>query len=453
MTFHLPEYIQLRDYQKKAIRNWRQNKGTGLLEMATGTGKTITALALASDLFQDMKRLNIIIVTPFTQLSSQWMDECRNFGLKPIKGYQASKLWQAQLDDAIRAYKKGYTDLVVTVTTNATFSMPSFQEKLNKMDENTLLIVDEAHYFGANKLNRSLPQHVKYRLALTATPTRWRDIEGTDNLLSYFGNEVVFSFSLKEAIEMGFLTKYYYYPRLVHLNDRETEEYVELTKKIKKLYFRSKEDSSAKESMEKLSLRRARIIQSAENKLYELIRLLKETGVNSHSLFYCGDGEFEGERQVDVVVKILREHFELKASRFTSRETNLERDDLLSNFEAGSTQALVAIKCLDEGIDVPATKYAYLIASSGNPKEFVQRRGRVLRKHSGKKAATIYDFIVVPPDLAEISDASDDYHNMVRSQLKKEFLRFKEFSSLAINGPEAEDVIWELKKEFNLMDI
>ncbi|MFC2947978.1 DEAD/DEAH box helicase family protein [Virgibacillus sediminis] len=453
MTFELPGFIKMRDYQREAIQNWFANDSQGLLEMATGTGKTITALALANELLKRKSRLNIVIVTPFSQLSSQWMKECRNFGLKPIKAYQKSKVWMPQLDDAIRAYNKGVTDIVVTVTTNATFSMAPFQNRIPKMAENTLLIIDEAHYFGAKQLNKHLPHKFSYRVALTATPIRWMDEEGTENLISYFGNKVVYSFSLKDAIKQGFLTKYYYYPRLVHLNEEETEEYIELTNKIKKLYYRSKEDSDAKDSMERLALKRARIIYSAENKIYELIDLLSEKGVHKHSLFYCGDGKHKEERQVDAILKTLRKKFNVNAKRFTSDESNHERDELLSTFESGEVEALVAIKCLDEGIDVPATKHAYLIASSGNPKEFIQRRGRVLRKHTGKDSATIFDFIVVPPDIQDISEGMDHFYNMVRNQLKKEFLRFKEFSDLAINGPQAEDVIWELKKEFNLLDI
>ena len=136
----------------------------------------------------------------------------------------------------------------------------------------------------------------------------------------------------------------------------------------------------------------------------------------------------------------------MNAKRFTARETNLERDELLNTFETGQTEALVAIKCLDEGIDVPATKYAYLIASSGNPKEFIQRRGRVLRKHKDKKYAVLYDFIVVPPNIEEVAHVEDEYFNVVRNQLKKEFSRFKEFSDLALNGPEAEDSNLGVKK-------
>jgi len=453
MSFEIPDSIELRDYQEQAIDSWFENNGQGLLEMATGTGKTITALALAQRLFERQGRMNIVIVTPFNQLSSQWMKECRMFGLKPIKAFQQSKVWGPQLDESIRAYKKGLTDIAVTVTTNATFSMPTFQQRLEKMGQNTLIIIDEAHYFGAKNLNKNLPSWVDYRLALTATPTRWMDEDGTDNLIRYFGGKVVYSFSLKDAIKRGFLTEYYYYPHIVHLNDDESEEYTELTNKIKKLYHRSKDDPDAKESMDRLALKRARIIYSAQNKVQELSDILKTKGVHKHSLFYCGDGKYKEERQVDAITELLNDKFNISAERFTSSESNQERDQLLNTFESGETDALVAIKCLDEGIDVPATKYAYLIASSGNPKEFIQRRGRVLRNHLDKKFAVIYDFIVVPPDIEEVSSGEDEYYNMVRSQLKKEFSRFKEFSDLAINGPEAENVIWELKKEFNLMDI
>ena len=188
------------------------------------------------------------------------------------------------MESSIRQFftrvSKRINDLTVTVTTNATFSLKPIQERFKKMGEDTLLIVDEAHYFGAKNLNKQLPEWFKHRLALTATPTRWMDEEGTDNLISYFGNKVVYSFSLKEAINRGFLTEYYYYPRLVYLNEKESEGYLELTNKIKKLFFQSKENNDAKETMEKLALKRARIIYSAENKVYELESLLQEKGIS-----------------------------------------------------------------------------------------------------------------------------------------------------------------------------
>lgn len=454
MAFTTPNYIKLRDYQNEAISKWFSNNYHGLLEMATGTGKTITALALAAKLFGKKKRLNILITTPFSQLSTQWVQECRNFGLKPVKAYGSSKKWISHFDYNLRAYNKGLSDIMVTVSTNATFLKNPLQKRLNSMDSDTLIIVDEAHYFGAKNLNRALPAHFDYRLALTATPTRWMDEEGTADLVSYFGNEVVYSFSLTEAVKSGFLTEYYYYPRIVHLTGVESEKYVELTNKLKKLYHRANDNPDAREAMKKIALQRSRIINSAENKITELKSLLKEKGCHKHSLFYCGDGYYQVDRQVDAVTNLLSKEFNMNAKRFTSRESSRERDEMLSAFSEGETEALVAIKCLDEGIDVPATKYAYLIASSGNPKEFIQRRGRVLRKHKSKNYAIIYDFIVVTPDLENNSSLiEDDFYNMTRNQLKKEFMRFKEFSEIALNGPEAESMIWEIKKEYNLLDI
>ncbi|WP_102706492.1 DEAD/DEAH box helicase family protein [Terribacillus saccharophilus] len=452
MKFLSPSYLQLRDYQEKAISNWFQNNKWGLLEMATGTGKTLTALALAEKLYGSVDKLAIIIVTPFGQLSTQWMDECRQFGLKPVRAYENKNKWIPHFDQNKRAFHKNLTNLFVAVTTNATFVTKDFQDRLSTFGKNTLLIIDEAHYFGAKALNRSLPENMEYRLALTATPTRWMDDDGTDKLLNYFGGEPVFSFTLGEAIQRGFLTKYYYYPKLVHLNEEETEEYIDLSNKIRKLFHQAKENPEIKERMNSLSIKRARIIYSAENKMNVLKETLNKEGHHGHSLFYCGDGKNQGERQVDAVTNMLVEQYNIAAERFTSSESNQERDELLKTFESGETEALVAIKCLDEGIDVPATQYAYLISSSSNPKEFIQRRGRVLRKHAEKNYAILYDFIVVPPYLSA-QESDDDYYNMMRNQISKEFMRFKEFSTLAVNGPEAEKVIWELKKEYSLLDI
>ncbi|KAB7707128.1 DEAD/DEAH box helicase [Bacillus aerolatus] len=458
MTHTIPAFLNVRDYQKEAITEWFKNEGRGLLEMATGTGKTITALSLSAKLYEALDRLAVVIVTPFTQLSLQWMEDCRNFGLRPVKAFESKEKWFPQMEEYIRAFNRGVTDNISIVTTNATFSQKSFQELLSSLNNPVLLIVDEAHYFGAAKLNKSLPAHVQYRLALTATPNRWMDEEGTENLLSYFGGKVVYTFDLGRAIEAGFLTKYYYYPHLVTLTDEEAEEYLELSNKIKKLVHQAEKDPEKKEMMNRLAIKRARIIYSAQNKVVVLKELLKKQETVSKALFYCGDGKVkeasgEDQRQVDAVLDLVVNEFNIEAKRFTSSESNKERSNILSQFEQGEIDALVAIKCLDEGIDVPATQTAYLISSTSNPKEFIQRRGRVLRKHPDKKHAIIHDFIVMPPDPELYEDKDDELFNIERAQLKKEIERFSEFSRLAINGPEADMVIWEMKENYHLLDV
>ncbi|MEW9502592.1 DEAD/DEAH box helicase family protein [Jeotgalibacillus marinus] len=458
MAHKIPNFINVRDYQKDAISSWYNNNGKGLLEMATGTGKTITALSLSANLTKTVGKLAIIVVTPFTQLSLQWVEECRNFNLLPIKAFENKNKWSPKMEQYIDAYNENLLENICIVTTNATFSQKTFQSLLANLKNPALLIIDEAHYFGAKNLSKSLPEHINFRLALTATPERWMDEEGSERLLNYFGNKVVYKFGLDQAIKEGFLTRYYYYPHLVELTPDEAESYVELTLKIRKLSHQAKVDKEKKEIMNRLAIKRARIIYSAHNKM-NVLRGIIEKNINiKKSLFYCGDGKVQSDvnievRQLDGVMSLLRNEFNIEAKRFTSSEPNKTRSKILTDFEKGEIDALVAIKCLDEGIDVPSTQTAYLISSTSNPKEFIQRRGRVLRKHKDKHHAIIHDFIVLPPNPYDFYEKEDEMFNIERAQLGKELQRFAEFSNLAINGPEADNVIWKVKQKYNLLDM
>jgi superfamily II DNA or RNA helicase len=238
---------------------------------------------------------------------------------------------------------------------------------------------------------------------LTATPDRYGDEEGTEGLKKYFG-EIVLDYGLDKAISGGHLCRYLYYPILVHLDEDEQDEYAELSTRIGRLFGQAaRPDSDKGEQLNRLLIKRARLVGKARNKLPELIKLLKQQGEVSHTLIYCGDSKENGQRYIDTALSRVGGELGLRASPFTSEENNDERSRLLKQFAAGDIQALLAIRCLDEGVDVPMTRTAYILASSANPKEFVQRRGRVLRRSEGKTRAYIYDFIVVP-DLEKLSD-------------------------------------------------
>lgn len=133
-------------------------------------------------------------------------------------------------------------------------------------------------------------------------------------------------------------------------------------------------------------------------------------------------------------------------SRYTSDEDLEERELVRVQIETGTLQGLVAIRCLDEGVDIPSVATAVILASSNNPRQFIQRRGRVLRKSPGKESATVYDMVVVPPIETVVGESE-------RGLLRKELIRFVEFADLATNSGEARAVIFPLQKKFNLMDI
>lgn len=452
----MPKNLVLFDHQKHALKEWFNQGGKGILEMATGTGKTKTALSAAVKLYEGLRSLAVVVICPYKHLLSQWNTDCREFGLHPILGFENKKLWIDELNRCITAYNIGSIRHFSLITTNKTFQSPDMQKLLRRLRKNTLIIADEMHNLGAEKLRSSLPDNINYRLGLSATPKRYFDPVGTEILMDYFGR-IIFRYTLKEGIENNILTKYKYYPHLIQLTETESEEYHELSCKIAKLVASDVNEDAANEAVKALLIKRARLIAGAKNKLPSLYNLVKKDLSSKHNLFYCGDGTVENEitnseaRQIDAVLCMLGNQLNMNVHPFTSRESPEVREMIKRQFIEGTLQGLVAIRCLDEGVDIPATKTAYILASSSNPKQFIQRRGRLLRKHKGKQYAIIHDFITIPI----FNDGYIDDHtfNIERSLIKKELNRFAEFSALSINEGEALGRIRAIKRSYNLFDI
>lgn len=440
-TPQIPTTLEVRPYQTQAIDEWFAHDCRGLLEMATGTGKTKTALTASVRLFEREKRLAVIMTVPYQHLVDQWDTECQEFGYRPILAYQSKASWFDKLSGMVMDFSSGYREHFSVITTHTTFISPDFQATVARLNGPALIIADEAHHLGAERSRQNYPQHISFRLALSATPDRWFDDEGTAALRGYFG-ETVFSFPLEQAIGVS-LTPYYYHPHLVQLTDEELETYQELSVKIAQLAGR--DDERAQESLKLLLMRRAELLNRAANKIVELSRLINASDHIEHALFYCAPG------QIDDVQRLLGWDHGLLVQRFTAEEDTSERKQRLADFASGEIQALVAMKCLDEGVDVPSTRTAYIMASSSNPREFIQRRGRVLRKSPGKEFSVIHDMIPVPPTAWTASQDSTTF-NIERGIIRKELERFKEFASPALNKHKAMDVIWEIASRYNLMD-
>ena len=436
-----PTVIKLHDYQDEAIKEWFAHDCRGLLEMATGTGKTITALAASVLLFEREGRLALVMTVPYQHLVDQWNKESQLFGYRPVLAYQSRSRWFDEFNQQIMDFNGGYRQVISVITTHTTFSNPEFQQCLARLKQPAMLLADEAHHLGAERARQSYPEQIPFRLALSATPDRWFDDEGTACLRQYFG-ETVFSFPLEKAIGVS-LTRYYYYPHLVELTSEEMERYEELSAKIAQMAGR--DDETAQQSLKLLLIRRAELLNRAENKLEVLSRLIDQQKEIEHTLFYCAPG------QIDEVLRLLGLEKGLLVHRFTAEEGPEERQRLLADFAKGDLQALAAMKCLDEGVDVPSTKTAFFLASSSNPREFVQRRGRVLRKAPGKEFSVIYDLIAVPPSAWFASQDSATF-KIERSIMRRELERFKEFSGPALNKHQALDVIWEIANRYSLMD-
>lgn len=363
----IPEGFELRDYQVEAIDKWEEQDFRGIFDMATGTGKTYTGLGAAARLSKRLEdRLALIIVCPYQHLVEQWVEDIVLFGMKPIIGYSSSiqRSWKKNLESAIRDQKLKVRkrEFFCFVTTNATFSSEFVQNQLSKIRSDILLMVDEAHNFGADNLRRLLLPNYKYRLALSATLDRHGDPEGTEALYRYFGGKCI-EYSLEKAIGEGKLTPYKYYPVIVSLSDIELQEYDNLTTQIAKCLTKDKRGKTVlSEKGKRLALQRSRLVAGASGKIQALEKYIMPYIEDKHILVYCGattvfDGNQENMqidndeiRQIDLVTDLLGNKLHMKVSQFTSKENVEERNILKREFADGSNlQALIAIKCLDEG--------------------------------------------------------------------------------------------------------
>lgn len=356
----------------------------------------------------------------------------------------------------------GIIDTFCFVTTNATYSTKFVSDLMGQLGPDTLLLVDEAHNFGSPSLKKCLYSNIDYRLALSATLDRHGDEEGTQALKDYFGEKCI-EYDLNRAIKEKKLTPYYYYPIVVYLDDEEMEKYKEIS------YLASKEchkDKRGKlnitEKGKRLLLQRARIVAGAKAKLDVLRELMEKYKDDTHMLVYCGatrvqtfdadtsEADEEGERQIVAVSKILGNEFGMKVTHFTANESAEEREVIKRRFSTAEPyQAIVAIKCLDEGVNIPSIKTAFILASTTNPKEYIQRRGRVLRLAKDKPYAVIYDFVTLTGPVDEVNPYSPDY-NCERALARRELIRIKEFGEIALNSRDSDDLINDLECAYSI---
>ncbi|MCP9491209.1 MAG: DEAD/DEAH box helicase family protein [Solirubrobacteraceae bacterium MAG38_C4-C5] len=451
-----PDGLQIREYQREAMAAWFRARGTGVFEMATGSGKTITALSTAGRLAEECAKqdegLAIVVLCPYQHLVKQWIAEANAFAFDPIGCFRGRSHWESELRSQLLELRAGARPTLMAIATNATFATLAFQDLIRELPEASLIIADEMHNLGAPALRRALPAWFRFRLGLSATPERHHDTEGTAALQRYFGSSV-FELGLGEAIQMGALTRYRYRPIVIEFDGEELDQYLALSERIGLRMAIAGDDPDGDEMLMALLIRRARLIASASGKIPRLLELLEPERRSTHNLVYCGDGRVEAddgddERQVEAVVRGLGQGLGMAVNRYTADVDVDQRDVLRERFASGSLNALVAIRCLDEGIDIPETRRAYILASSTNPRQFIQRRGRVLRRAPGKDLAEIYDFIVVPP-----ASGDDNVDPSERKLMARELERVMEFAGLAVNGPEALAELRELRTRYDLLHI
>ena len=475
-------YGNPRNYQQQACIKWKNNKQKGLFAMATGTGKTLTSLNCLLRIYKVYGYYKAVILVPTITLVNQWEQECKRFLFSQIvKISSKNRLWRQELD-ALKAKEtfnlSGIEPSYIIISTYASFArenvfydLMSFPSKAMKQ---TLLIADEAHNMGAGRILDRL-DGIKYlrRIGLSATPERQFDEKGNRALLEFFGcrnDEYTFEFSMQEAIEKGYLCRYEYYPHLVQLTDNEMNEYLRISQQLCKFF--NHEDggfpaSSSDDICMRLLLKRKRVIHKAANK-EDIFRTIvqqryKEKGDLKYTLVYVPEGNHpddyeadrfieaesvlddnEADRIIDTYTEIVRNISPTTTvKKFTSGIK--ERNSVLEDFASGRLEVLTSMKCLDEGVDVPRSELAIFCASTGNPRQFIQRRGRILRNHPDKHKAVIHDLVVAP-----VVSSSDECFAMEQSLLRNELKRVRDFATMSENADFAYTELEEVLSYYGL---
>lgn len=462
-----------REYQEIAFENWKNNNQQGLFAMATGTGKTITSLNCLLEIYKKTGYYKALILVPTITLVNQWENECKKFNFGIIVKVTSKSHWKSDFASILTRERLSQTKQVsyIVISTYASFVRESIFNELNKLPPKTLLISDECHNMGSQTLLKLLPKiNCKRRIGLSATPERQFDEEANTKLFSFFNseNQYTYEYSMKEAIRNGVLCRYYYYPHLVSLNESEMKDYLDLSLKISKYYNSVSDSFKSNPILTALLLARKRIIHKAFNKISSFKHILKEqyekNGCLKYTLVYVPEGNdendyFENEHiftqdeieddndtahLIDVYTRAVKDiDNRTTIVQFTSK-TNY-KESILNQFAIGEIDVLTSMKCLDEGVDVPRSELAIFCASTGNPRQFVQRRGRILRTHPQKQFAYIHDLVVIP-----LINSNSDNYRMEKSMLKKELERVNNFALLAENSSYTINTLLDTMNYYNL---
>ena len=475
---HFPYASGPREYQKSAFENWKNNKQRGLFAMATGTGKTITSLNCLFEIYQRKGYYKAIILVPTITLVNQWEQECRKFQFANItKVYSKNLTWRDEVErilfnEKYRAEKEPELSYII-ISTYASYSREKVFRVLNSFDRRRLLfIADECHNMGSGSLVKRLKE-IPYlrKIGLSATPERQFDDDGNARLKKFFGAEerYTYEYSMEEAIQNGVLCRYMYYPHLVQLTHEEMNAYVEISEKISRYFnYKTERFEHIDEILKKKLLERKRIIHKAVNKLEVFKTIVEnrflEKGNLKYSLIYVPEGnkpdyvgaeddfdnsedigdDKDADHLIDQFTKVVADiNDHITVRKFVSGQK--DRDEILNDFADGKLQVLTSMKCLDEGVDVPRSELAIFCSSTGNPRQFIQRRGRVLRTHPDKKMAELHDLVVVP----ELNPNSDSFR-MEQSLLRGELMRVNNFALLSENPSYSEMELRDVMNHYGL---
>ena len=415
--------------------------------MATGTGKTFSAIGCIDEIRRNHDKLVVVISCPFDNLERQWQKELTKWNIESIVTSGSTKWLQIIKDGIASLDLDSNKNIFVIITTYKTFSSDAFVRTIENCDISTMLIADEVHNAGSPTYVTGLSDGYDYRLGLSATLERYFDPQGTNELQVFFG-DTVYELDLSEAIRREFLTEYDYHVIYANLNEEEYERYRNLTRIIARLWNSKKREDL--EHLENARIKRSWIIRDAEDKIEKFTECIElNSDSTKYSLVYCS------EKQMPTVKSILNKsgiiNHEITAKNPSDPR---QRQGIIDKFSAGLYSVIVANRVLDEGADIPSAKNCIMLASTGNPKQFIQRRGRVLRKFSGKYKdgstkdfATIYDIFVVP----ELDpDYTEDEIRTERQILSSQIRRMEEMAKVARNSDSCMIQIKELKKKFHM---
>lgn len=435
----IPEYINYESgdfkHQGDAIKAWIQNDYHGILEMATGSGKTITSLIATKKLLSEKKKLLVIISAPYKPLIEQWSEEVKLFGAKSVKLPEVGNASDRRkvLRESVKKLKYDLSNIEVLITSDNTLQTKEFIDSINSYKSNipVLLIADECHNLGASEFILEHQKTFDFRLGLSATPIRQYDEEGTDILMQFFGG-IIFKYTLDDAIG-NCLTPYKYYVHLAELTEDELITYKQLSDKISELSWKFR-DESDDPYLNSLLRKRRLILETSSSKpkiLETLLRDQKRENLN-YTLVYATDKDPD---QLESINKLLS-NLDIPFHQLTSSETSKAKiaHNILSEFQNGRLNVLTAKRVLDEGINVPEIKKAFILASTTVKRQWIQRRGRLLRtcKEINKEFAEIHDFVTVPPGIISGKEIDSDVRKLVRSELN----RVWEFARLSMNRSE-----------------
>lgn len=456
-----------REYQVSAYESWVRNGYRGIFAMATGTGKTITSLNCVLEEFKKNpnKIYHVLILVPTITLVEQWEKEVRSFNFQEVYKISSKIDWQSKVSTLVSTAKRIPVSFVL-ISTYASFVKDKFQSLVKDLPSDTIFIADEGHNLASPTVaNRLKDFKLEKRIGLSATPKRKYDPEGTAEMELFFSDEepYTYSFSMERAIKEGVLCEYYYYPHIIKLTPDEMAEYVEISNQLAKLYRFGKNNPEKESIIERLLLKRKRIIHKAANKLEAAIRILEkqfaEKGNLKYTFVYVPEGEtFEIREEEDELItenirlinqytrEIAKINEKILVNQFISGMDY--RDDILKQFQKGEIDVIASMKCLDEGVDIPRAETAIFCSSTGNPRQFIQRRGRILRIHPEKNHAVIYDLVIIP-DYDTQHQGSETFE-LEKQMIKTELERVMYFASLSKNPYYTEDVFREVCEHYNL---